>query len=77
MLSLRNPQLADLIFRLNSTLSVRIEELNAQVSILCTENLRLRASEISLTTQLKQERDNSRRLMDDVQAAVCTTMFFH
>lgn len=56
--------------RLNSTLSVRIEELNAQISTLYVENLRLRASEIALTAQLKKERDKSRKIMADTEAAV-------
>jgi hypothetical protein len=56
--------------RLNSSLSVRIEELNSQISILYTENLRLRASEISLSNQLKQEREKSRKLIDEVESAV-------
>jgi hypothetical protein len=56
--------------RLNSTLSVRIEELNAQISSLYVENLRLRASEIALTAQLKKEREKSRRVMADAEMAV-------
>jgi len=57
--------------RLNSTLSVRIEELNAQISALYVENLRLRASEIALATQLKKERERSQRMMADAESAVC------
>ncbi|KAJ3833478.1 hypothetical protein F5878DRAFT_632685 [Lentinula raphanica] len=34
------------ITKLNSTLSIRIEELNAQISSLYTENLRLRAQRL-------------------------------
>ena len=56
--------------RLNSTLSVRIEELNAQISTLYVENLRLRASEIALAAQLKREREKSRKVMADAEAAV-------
>lgn len=56
--------------RLNSTLSVRIEELNAQISTLYVENLRLRASEIALATQLQREREKSWRIMTDTEAAV-------
>lgn len=56
--------------RLNSTLSVRIEELNAQISTLYVENLRLRASEIALAAQLKREREKSRKVMNDAEAAV-------
>ncbi|EJD48738.1 hypothetical protein AURDEDRAFT_183275 [Auricularia subglabra TFB-10046 SS5] len=58
------------ITKLNSTLSVRIEELNAQISELYVENLRLRASEISLAAQLQRERDKTRRLMHDAETAV-------
>ncbi|KIY46260.1 hypothetical protein FISHEDRAFT_75815 [Fistulina hepatica ATCC 64428] len=57
------------ITKLNSTLSVRIEELNAQISELYNENLRLRASEIALARQLKQERDKTRRVMADAETA--------
>lgn len=57
-------------FRLNSHLSVRIEELNAQISDLHVENLRLRASEIALSAQLKKEREKSRRVLADAEAAV-------
>ncbi|KAK1230077.1 hypothetical protein PQX77_006851 [Marasmius sp. AFHP31] len=67
------------ITKLNSTLSVRIEELNAQISILYTENLRLRASEIALATQLKKEREKSRKIIAETEVAVSgdqTTQFF-
>ncbi|OAX37501.1 hypothetical protein K503DRAFT_850425 [Rhizopogon vinicolor AM-OR11-026] len=57
------------ITKLNSTLSVRIEELNAQISTLYVENLRLRASEIALTAQLKKEQEKSRKIMVDAEAA--------
>ncbi|KAF8162655.1 hypothetical protein B0H34DRAFT_794454 [Crassisporium funariophilum] len=57
------------ITKLNSTLSVRIEELNAQVSTLYVENLRLRASEIALAAQLKREREKSRKVMADAELA--------
>lgn len=56
--------------RLNSTLSVRIEELNAQISELYVENLRLRSSEISLAAQLYREKEKSRRLMHEAESAV-------
>jgi len=56
--------------RLNSTLSVRIEELNAQISALHVENLRLRASEIALGLQLKKEREKSQRIIADAESAV-------
>ena len=61
--------------RLNSTLSARIEELNAQISTLYVENLRLRASEIALTSQLKKEREKSRKILADAETAVSTNMF--
>ncbi|KAF8061815.1 hypothetical protein FPV67DRAFT_297670 [Lyophyllum atratum] len=57
------------ITKLNSTLSVRIEELNGQISTLYVENLRLRASEIALAAQLKREREKSRKVMADAEAA--------
>lgn len=57
--------------RLNSTLSVRVEELNAQVSTLYVENLRLRASEISLVSQLKKEKERTQRMMNEAEYAVC------
>ncbi|KAF7353900.1 hypothetical protein MVEN_01075900 [Mycena venus] len=49
------------ITKLNSTLSMKIEELNTEISTLYTENLRLRASEIALAAQLKREREKSRK----------------
>ena len=57
--------------RLNSTLSARIEELNAQISTLYVENLRLRASEIALTSQLKKEKEKSQKILADTESAVC------
>ncbi|KAG2021298.1 hypothetical protein CC2G_006545 [Coprinopsis cinerea AmutBmut pab1-1] len=57
------------ITKLNSTLSVRIEELNAQIHALNVENLRLRTSEIHLTSELKREREKSRKIMADAEAA--------
>ncbi|KAG6827311.1 hypothetical protein H0H92_012359 [Tricholoma furcatifolium] len=57
------------ITKLNSTLSTRIEELNAQISSLYVENLRLRASEIALAAQLKREREKSRKIMAEAEAA--------
>jgi hypothetical protein len=56
--------------RLNSTLSVRIEELNAQIHALNVENLRLRTAEIQLTSELKREREKSRKVMADAEYAV-------
>ncbi|EEB88971.1 hypothetical protein MPER_12992, partial [Moniliophthora perniciosa FA553] len=58
------------ITKLNSTLSVRIEELNAQISMLYTENLRLRASEIALAAELKREREKSRQIVKQTEAAL-------
>ncbi|KAG7453190.1 uncharacterized protein BT62DRAFT_50846 [Guyanagaster necrorhizus] len=57
------------ITKLNSTMSVRIEELNAQISTLYNENLRLRASEIALSTELKRERQKSGKVMAEVEIA--------
>ncbi|KAG8217155.1 hypothetical protein J3R82DRAFT_5214 [Butyriboletus roseoflavus] len=57
------------ITKLNSTLSVRIEELQAEISTLYVENLRLRASEIALATQLKKEQEKSRKILADAEAA--------
>ncbi|KAI0738088.1 hypothetical protein C8Q80DRAFT_1210103 [Daedaleopsis nitida] len=62
------------ITKLNSTLSARIEELNAQISTLYVENLRLRASEIALTSQLKKEREKSRKILADTESATHTLM---
>ncbi|KAG5637186.1 hypothetical protein H0H81_005443 [Sphagnurus paluster] len=60
------------ITKLNSTLSVRIEELNAQLSSLYVENLRLRASEIALAAQLKREREKSRKILAEAETATLT-----
>lgn len=49
---------------------MRIEELNAQISTLYVENLRLRASEIALTSQLKREKEKSKKILTDAEAAV-------
>ncbi|KAK0455262.1 uncharacterized protein EV420DRAFT_591172 [Desarmillaria tabescens] len=57
------------ITKLNSTMSVRIEELNAQISTLYNENLRLRASEIALSTELKRERQKSGKVLAEVEIA--------
>lgn len=62
------------ITKLNSTLSVKIEDLNAQISALNVENLRLRSSEIALSAQLRREKDKSRSIMADTEAAVMTLM---
>jgi hypothetical protein len=50
---------------------VRVEELNAQVSTLYVENLRLRASEIALVSQLKKEKERAQRVVDEAEIAVC------
>ncbi|KAI6037426.1 hypothetical protein BKA83DRAFT_4176226 [Pisolithus microcarpus] len=57
------------ITKLNSTLSVRVEELQAQISTLYVENLRLRASEIALAAQLKKEQEKSQKILADAEAA--------
>ena len=43
--------------------------------MLYVENLRLRASEIALTAQLKREREKSRKVMADAEAAVSPVYF--
>ncbi|KAF8129179.1 hypothetical protein EV363DRAFT_1337957 [Boletus edulis] len=60
------------ITKLNSTLSVRIEELQTEISTLYVENLRLRASEIALAAQLKKEQEKSRKILADTEAATST-----
>lgn len=64
------------MYRLNSSLAMRIEELNAQISTLYTENLRLRASEINLAAQLKREREKSRKVIAETEAAVRSKVLF-
>ena len=49
---------------------MKIEELNAHISSLYVENLRLRASEIALQSQLKREKVKSHKIMADAEAAV-------
>ena len=49
---------------------MRIEELQAELSTLYVENLRLRASEIALAAQLKKEQEKSRKILSDAEAAV-------
>ncbi|CAE7119307.1 unnamed protein product [Rhizoctonia solani] len=58
------------VTKLNSTLSVRIEELNDQVAKLQVENLRLRNSNISLAAQLKREKDYRGRGSDPKTVAL-------
>ncbi|KAK7036012.1 hypothetical protein R3P38DRAFT_2910184 [Favolaschia claudopus] len=62
------------ITKLNSTLSMKIEELNTEIATLCSENLRLRTSEIALSAQLKREREKSRKIMSDAEAATQALM---
>jgi hypothetical protein len=56
---------------------VKIEELNAHISALNVENLRLRSSEIALSAQLKREKDRSRSIMADAEAAVRSPVLAH
>jgi hypothetical protein len=56
---------------------VKIEELNAHISALNVENLRLRSSEIALSVQLRREKDKSRSIMADAEAAVCSSVLTH
>ena len=58
------------IHRQNCSLSLKIEELNAHISTLYVENLRLRASEIALQTELKREKLKCHKIMSDAEAAV-------
>ncbi|KAL5528946.1 hypothetical protein ACEPAG_4920 [Sanghuangporus baumii] len=58
------------ITKQNCSLSMKIEELNAHISSLYVENLRLRASEIALQSQLKREKVRSHKIMADAEAAV-------
>ncbi|KAH7102626.1 hypothetical protein BKA62DRAFT_96481 [Auriculariales sp. MPI-PUGE-AT-0066] len=64
------------ITKLNSTLSVRIEALNAQLSELAVENLQLRAQNIHLSGQLSREREKTRRVLNDAEAAVRVLVVF-
>ncbi|KLO19592.1 hypothetical protein SCHPADRAFT_898540 [Schizopora paradoxa] len=57
------------ITKQNSSLSAKIEELNAHISSLYVENLRLRASEIALSSQLKREKEKCQKIMADAEAA--------
>lgn len=56
--------------RMNSGLNLKIEELNTQLSCLYVENLRLRTLNVSLSVQLKQERDKSRKIISEAETAV-------
>ncbi|KAJ7583984.1 hypothetical protein C8J56DRAFT_1095040 [Mycena floridula] len=57
------------IAKLNATLSVRINGLTAQISILHAENAQLRSSEISLLGQLRREKDISRTIIVEAESA--------
>ena len=56
---------------------MKIDELNAHISALNVENLRLRSSEIALSAQLRREKDKSRSIMADAEAAVCSSVLTH
>jgi hypothetical protein len=56
--------------RLNSTLSVRIEEQNARISFLETENLRLLTEKNAIALELRRERSKSRRIIEEAESLV-------
>ncbi|QRW26724.1 hypothetical protein RhiXN_01319 [Rhizoctonia solani] len=58
------------VTKLNSTLSVRVEELNDQLAMLQLENIRLRSANISLSAQLKRERQLKGRGSDPKTVAL-------
>lgn len=58
------------MYRLNSELSVRVDELSTDIRNLQGENLRLRQTVISLLAQLKREREKSRKILADTEVAV-------
>ncbi|KZT19161.1 hypothetical protein NEOLEDRAFT_1142432 [Neolentinus lepideus HHB14362 ss-1] len=58
------------ITKLNTTLSCKVEELQAQISQLYVENLSLRASSIALEAQLKREKEKARKIMADADDAI-------
>jgi hypothetical protein len=60
--------------RLNSELSVRVDELSNEIRNLQGENLRLRQTVISLVAQLKREREKSRKILADTEVAVRPTL---
>ncbi|CAK5263950.1 unnamed protein product [Mycena citricolor] len=62
------------ITKLNSTLSMKIEELNTEITTLYTENLRLRTSEIALAAQVKRERETSRKILLEAETATQALM---
>ncbi|KAF7777724.1 hypothetical protein Agabi119p4_3796 [Agaricus bisporus var. burnettii] len=57
------------ITKLNSELSVRVDELSTDIRNLQGENLRLRQTVISLLAQLKREREKSRKILADTEVA--------
>jgi U3 small nucleolar ribonucleoprotein component len=59
-----------LLARLNSELSVRVDELSNDIKNLQSENLRLRQTVISLVAHLKRERAKSRKILADTELAV-------
>ncbi|EPQ50703.1 hypothetical protein GLOTRDRAFT_141456 [Gloeophyllum trabeum ATCC 11539] len=62
------------ITKLNTTLSCKVEELQAQISQLYVENLSLRASSIALEAQLRREKEKTRKIMADADDAVKNLM---
>ncbi|KAJ7581890.1 hypothetical protein C8J56DRAFT_958449 [Mycena floridula] len=57
------------IAKINATLSVRINELTVQITLLQVENAHLRSREISLIGQVKREKEVSRRILDEAENA--------
>ena len=53
-----------------SGLSVRIEELDAQISALHVENLRLRTRRSHLARKFKKKKERSQRIVTDAESAV-------
>jgi hypothetical protein len=60
---------------MNSGLNTKVEELNTQLNCLYVENLRLRTVNVSLSVQLKQEREKSQKLMAEAEAAVGSFLY--
>ncbi|KAF5348352.1 hypothetical protein D9758_010907 [Tetrapyrgos nigripes] len=56
------------ITKLNSTLSVRIEEQNARISFLETENLRLLTEKNTIALELRRERTKSRQIIEEAES---------
>ena len=63
-----------LCVRLNSSLNLKIEELNAQLSCIYVEKLRLRTANVSLSVQLKQEREKTKKIMSESDVAVSSPL---